>query len=278
MIDATTQKRLRELYNPDGSDLRTMQLELLGLLVEFDRICRKHDIDYWLDSGTLIGAARHGGFIPWDDDIDVCILKKDRKKLLDAMEQELSSPYYYTDANTTSHHARRYARLESNRISIEREVPKPRYPGQTDIRKENIWLDVFFEINGTPAVSRTVNRFFGPIFRRRYKLIEDGWAKYALSVILYPIAILSVWSATIYGRLFHPNSLIHEFGTGFHSQRMIDDIFPIGHIMFESQDFYAPRNVDSYLKRIYGNWMELPGKIESHNITRITVNDIPGKK
>ena len=60
MIEKTRQQELRSLYNPDGSRLRTIQLNLLDILIEFDRVCRKNGIPYWLDSGTLIGAARHG--------------------------------------------------------------------------------------------------------------------------------------------------------------------------------------------------------------------------
>ena len=86
MIDIDIQQQLREQYNPDGSQLRLLQLRILDILKEFDAICKKYNIPYWLDSGTLLGAARHGGFIPWDDDIDVCILKKDQKRLRQAMQ------------------------------------------------------------------------------------------------------------------------------------------------------------------------------------------------
>lgn len=71
MLDKATQEQLRVKYNPDGSLLRNAQLRMLEILIDFDRVCRKHDIKYWLSSGTLLGAVRHGGFIPWDDDLDV---------------------------------------------------------------------------------------------------------------------------------------------------------------------------------------------------------------
>ena len=53
----------------------------LDLLAEFDRVCRKHDINYQIFAGTLLGAVRHEGFSPWDDDVDVCLLRGDYEKL-----------------------------------------------------------------------------------------------------------------------------------------------------------------------------------------------------
>ena len=71
MIDAKVQSQLRERFNPDGSMLRRQQLRMLEILLHIDRVCAEHNIKYWLSSGTLLGAMRHGGFIPWDDDLDI---------------------------------------------------------------------------------------------------------------------------------------------------------------------------------------------------------------
>ena len=68
-------------YNPEGSILRRAQLRELEILIEVDKICRKHNIEYFLDWGTLLGAVRHGGFIPWDDDIDISVRRKDYSRL-----------------------------------------------------------------------------------------------------------------------------------------------------------------------------------------------------
>ncbi len=69
--------------------LRAVQLKQLGILCEIDRICRKAGIDYWLDGGTLLGAVRHGGFIPWDDDIDIAMRLADLPRFVEAARREL---------------------------------------------------------------------------------------------------------------------------------------------------------------------------------------------
>ena len=71
MIDKKLQQDLRERFSPEGSMLRKQQLRMLEILLYIDKVCKEHGIRYWLSSGTLLGAVRHGGFIPWDDDLDV---------------------------------------------------------------------------------------------------------------------------------------------------------------------------------------------------------------
>src|SRR3954468_16666800 len=77
------------IYNPEGSELRRAQLKMLEILDIFDKICRKHNIKYWLACGTLLGARRHGGFIPWDDDLDVVVLQSDYNKIISVLKAEL---------------------------------------------------------------------------------------------------------------------------------------------------------------------------------------------
>lgn len=74
--------------------LRTFQLAELELLKKIDQICKKHYITYWLDFGTLLGAVRHKGFIPWDDDIDISMLREDYEKFLSVCKSELPADKY----------------------------------------------------------------------------------------------------------------------------------------------------------------------------------------
>lgn len=81
----------------------------LDLLYVFDRVCAKHNIRYWADGGTMLGAVRHQGFIPWDDDIDIVMMREDYARLCCVAEKEFTGPYFfqteYTDPGSLSGHA-----------------------------------------------------------------------------------------------------------------------------------------------------------------------------
>ena len=95
----------------DQENLRKLQLIELELLVEFDRICRKNNIRYTLTGGTLLGAVRHGGFIPWDDDADVSMLRQEYEKFKKACEIELNKKYYFQDMQITQGYRWGYGKL-----------------------------------------------------------------------------------------------------------------------------------------------------------------------
>ena len=69
----------------------------IGLIKEFERICKKHNLNWWACGGTLLGAARHKGFIPWDDDVDLAMLRPDYNKFLAVAADEIKYPYFFDD-------------------------------------------------------------------------------------------------------------------------------------------------------------------------------------
>ena len=69
--------------------LRECQLKQLAILEVIDHVCKANGIEYWLDGGTLLGAVRHGGFIPWDDDIDIAMRKDDLERFIEVAQKQL---------------------------------------------------------------------------------------------------------------------------------------------------------------------------------------------
>ena len=96
----------------DQKTLRALQIVEVEMLVELDRICRKNDIKYTIIGGTLIGALRTGGFIPWDDDIDVAMLRDEYERFRIACEKDLDqSRFYFQDHRNTKGYRWGYGKL-----------------------------------------------------------------------------------------------------------------------------------------------------------------------
>ena len=93
----------------DGSSLRQLQLLELELLLEVDRICRKCGIHYTIIAGTMLGAVRHRGFIPWDDDVDAALLRPEYERFREECRTELDADRFYFQDHTATPGYRWYA-------------------------------------------------------------------------------------------------------------------------------------------------------------------------
>lgn len=269
MIDLKTNSQLREQYNPDGSMLRTVQLNLLDILVEFDRVCRKNNIPYWLDSGTLLGAMRHQGFIPWDDDLDICILRKDYRRLVRILNKQLMYPFSLNELRRSN------GRDAVNHVPISRVINNSfQISRKTDPQGnpifEPVWIDILPLENGNLRIKRFVEKTYGKLLRRKVYMIQDGKIRHIMSAILEPLSLPFFALLRCYGRLFCKSTYIHDFGINFESIRYKKDLFPLAECQFEGKRFPCPHDSNSYLTAIYGNWKQIPdmtGRVQ-HNFIK----------
>lgn len=117
--------------------LQEHQAVLLELLEEFDRVCKKHHIQYQLFAGTALGAVRHRGFIPWDDDLDVALLRTEYDKLLKLPATEWGSAYYF-QGEYSAHWPWHFSKLRKNNTTcLEKYHPKDEQTHQ------GIYIDIF---------------------------------------------------------------------------------------------------------------------------------------
>ena len=131
-------KALRERFNPDGSPLRRMQMCMLEMVSELDRVCRKYDIPYFLYGGTLLGAMRHDGFIPWDDDLDVGLLRPDYLRLMKVLPAELPEHIALQTNDTDPNYFYFFAKLRNRRSLLEEPSPYDRV-----FRERGVFIDIF---------------------------------------------------------------------------------------------------------------------------------------
>lgn len=127
-----------KVYTLPENELRSLQLVLLDMLVEVDNICKENNIRYCIIAGTLLGAVRHKGFIPWDDDIDIAMTRDEYKKFQEVCKTKLNTDTYFFQDNTTDPHYLwgwgRLRHLDSEFVRV----------GQEHLKmKTGIFLDIF---------------------------------------------------------------------------------------------------------------------------------------
>lgn len=248
MIDYQLQQQLRERFNPDGSMLRKQQLRMLEILLYIDKICKENNIKYWLSSGTLLGAVRHGGFIPWDDDLDIEMLREDYEKFLKVFTD--NDNYALQTYKSDENYFRTFAKVRDLHSEIS-EFELDRY-----YKYRGLYVDIF----SIERVPKYICRLYGGVFevigRWRRKCGDNKF----LWHILKCFQKITLWTIPIARPIFRifTKDLHHSYGSGFLKERHIEDIHPLTSVQFEGYTFPAPNNIDSYLSLIYGDYKQLP--------------------
>lgn len=128
----------KEAYHLSAEELRQIQMIELEMLMEVDRICKKCGIQYILDGGTLLGAVRHKGFIPWDDDADVAFLRSEYEKFRVACETELDTErFYFQDYRNTLGYRWGYGKLRRKNTRFIR-INQEQMPYE-----QGVFIDIF---------------------------------------------------------------------------------------------------------------------------------------
>lgn len=244
---------LRQRFNPDGSVLRMQQMRMLDLLRCIDSICKKHDIPYWLSSGTLIGAARHKGFIPWDDDLDIEMMRDDYLKLVKILPQELPEHYALQTHDTDENYIFIFAKLRDNDSFLAETNDYDRI-----FKYRGIYIDIFPMEPIPYSLAWVASHIHGQIYKQLKKksnketIIKRVNQIYSFNTkIGFPIL-------RFFSGLFPIKKIRHSYGTAYFAPRYSRDIFPLGAIEFEGEFFPAPNNTDAYLRNLYGDYMKLP--------------------
>lgn len=262
MIDVKIQEQLRQKYNPDGSPLRQHQLKLLEMLKYLDKVCTENGIRYWLSSGTCLGAVRHGGFIPWDDDVDVEMMREDYLKLEKVFKE--TDDYVIQTWKNDRYYSTSFAKLRDKHTVV--------YDSLYMYR--GVFIDLFaLEYTSRPIsfICSYLHKFFSG---RLYDFLKAAQQKgtYVMRLLFHIGTVLflmlkygyfiSVPLFRLIGKIWYNRQLRHNYGVGWiNNTRCEKNLFPLRRISFEGIMLPVPGDYDSYLSRIYGDYMKLPNRI-----------------
>lgn len=273
-------QRYRDYELSEGVTVRQLQLKLLEIFLYFKKICEENNLTYWCGGGTMLGAVRHKGFIPWDDDLDVFLPRKDYERLYEIWDQVADTSHYVlvrTDEKVNYHHA------AMNLVDV-RTTYVNRHSVNEDIY-HGIYIDVIpFEGCPSSKVERALQIYHSIMFSVfNIQRLPDNQGsflrlptKILLSLVRSSQSRYKIWKKhqdkmTQYD--FFTAKYVKETVSSFKGLfRLYDrDIFNTVDAVFEGHMVKIPAGYDYYMKCIYGDYMSLPKDISIDMSSRYEV-------
>lgn len=264
----------RRKYNPDGSLLRKNQKELVEILKVLAEICDKNGIRWWLSSGTLLGAARHKGFIPWDDDIDIVMMRKDFRKLKRVLRSMDLKEYFLQSKRSDIEYVNVFAKFRKKGTYVDtlnRRTANYKHAGY--------FIDIF--------CLEYTNEFCAWLAKRLYHslihpsiYVKKKWLRRAMIRLAEGLMFgLLMPVIRLFAKINPRHEYHYELGSGWADHVFyMKDVFPLGTAEFEGCMFPVPKNVDAYLTNVYGDWRQIPDdeQIMKSLHSKVYLNEIYG--
>lgn len=233
---------------PAVGTLRKIQLANLQMMKIFDKLCKENNLEYWLDFGNLLGAVRHKGFIPWDDDVDVSMMRDDYEKFIELFK--FSIPEYkdlYLEFNNNGKNKCFVKILHKKLPNIAVDI----FPYDFYYKKleESEKLSMTKKIR--QIIGRKSNKLLYPFFINNPDKMRTRLLKQRDNEILNNNNV----NKTSHPAVFYGIDYPHLYDNYFFDY---DKIFPLKNIKYEDAEFPCPNDTDFVLKQVFGDYMSLP--------------------
>ncbi|WP_150269424.1 LicD family protein [Paenibacillus tepidiphilus] len=245
-------------------ELEEMKKIELSILKHVHNFCELHDLKYFLAGGTLLGAVRHEGFIPWDDDIDIIMPRSDYMKFLQLSKGGIGDQLEVLSMYNSKEYMYSFAKVIDNRTELI----------ENDISNKSIgvYIDVF-PMDGLPSTIKDSDKFFKKmkIYQNIRLLIIHNYKKDSKKM---PLKILSKFFLITMGYewilkkidrfsskyIYEDSDFVAVSVAGYGRKERIEKKYctELKKMRFEDDFFYVPVYYEKYLKNLYGDYMKLP--------------------
>lgn len=264
-------QKFRDYEVSQGVTVRQLQMKLLDIFLYFKRICEENNLTYWCGGGTMLGAVRHKGFIPWDDDLDVFMPRKDYEILYDKWSEIADTNHYVLVRSDDKHN---YHHTAMNLVDIQSTYVN-RHNENEDIY-HGCYIDIIpFEGCPNSKIGRGLQIYHSIMYSVfNCQRLPDNQGK----LLRYPVMLLlglirspklryKIWK-------YHQNKMTkYDFYTAKYVKETISsfkglfrlydrDIFDTTDAEFEGITIKIPLGYDYYMKHIYGDYMSIPKKLD----------------
>ena len=267
-----------------SSILKKLHSSEVKILDEIVRVCNENNLQYFLIGGTLLGAVRHKGFIPWDDDLDIAMPREDYEKFLQIANSCLKKDFVLDYINENPDYWLVFAKVRIKNSLMEVSNVLEEYPGE-----KGIWVDIFpldsianensftFKIRGT--IIQKLKAIY--IMKSKYALTDSERLRNLLPLFkkISMQKMNNIITKMMIAKNKPQNIYIVNYGSQYGIKKQThlkEKYFPAAEVEFEGKMYKAPRDYDYVLKKIYGdNYMELPPieKRVTHNPIKIKFED-----
>jgi len=262
---------LKSEYANEMELVKEIQNILFEMMIQFHEICKKHNLTYYMVGGTLLGAIRHQGFIPWDDDFDVALPRRDYDRLISIPDSELPENIKILSMEKTNNYPYNFVKIVNKNTTIVEDIGGKGYV-------MGVYIDVFPLDGAGNCIDQAKKQVTIAKLLRICVLIcyakrkSDKLWKNIIKYIIWSIG-LKKWQRllerTIRKKMFETSSYVSNFlGAWMEKEIMPREFFGTPTLYkFRERWFFGPEKYDKYLKQLYGDYMKLPPleKQKSHH-------------